>query len=52
MQEYEFGKERITWNAQHLEVASVDFDFAELASWRDFAHETEWWRGALFLLIS
>lgn len=52
MKEDEFGKTRIACNAQNFKSTSLNFDFAELASWRDLAHEIEMAAGALFPLIS
>lgn len=52
VKEDEFGKARIACNAQNFKSTSLNFDFAELASWRDLAHEIEMAAGALFPLIS
>ena len=49
VKEDEFGKVGVAWNAQDFEIAPLNFDFAELASWRGLAHEMKWRRGAHFL---
>ena len=41
MKEDEFGKVRVAGNAQNFEIASLNFDFAELASWRGLTHVIE-----------
>ena len=52
MKKYEFWEMRVARNAKDLKIVSLNFDFAELARWRDFAHEIDMAAGAVFPLIS